>query len=32
MSNDYHFVTRWRVEARIEEVSEILSDPLDLPR
>lgn len=32
MNNRYHFVTRWRVEARIEEVSDILSDPLQLPR
>ena len=30
--NDYHFITRWRLEAKIEEVSDILSDPLTLPR
>jgi hypothetical protein len=30
--NDYVFVTRWRVEATIEEVSEILDDALSLPR
>lgn len=30
--NDYHFVTRWRVPASIEDVNAILSDPLDLPR
>jgi hypothetical protein len=30
--SDYHFITRWRVPARIEEVCDILSDPLDLPR
>ena len=27
-NNDYVFVTRWRVEATIEEVSEILDDAL----
>ena len=26
-TNEYVFVTRWRVEASIEEVSEILDDP-----
>lgn len=31
-SNEYHFVTHWRVEATIEEVARILGDPLDLPR
>ena len=31
-SNDYEFVTRWRVEATPEEVSEILRDGLDLTR
>lgn len=25
-SNDYHFITRWRVEGRVEEVAEILAD------
>ncbi len=31
-NNDYVFVTRWRVEASIEEVSDILDDALSLPR
>jgi hypothetical protein len=31
-TSDYVFVTRWRVEASIEEVSEILDDALSLPR
>jgi hypothetical protein len=31
-NRDYIFVTRWRVEATIEEVAEILDDPLSLPR
>jgi len=31
-SRDYIFVTRWRVEASIEEVSEILDDATSLPR
>ena len=30
--NDYHFVSRWRVQSTIQEVSEILSNALDLPR
>lgn len=28
----YHFVTHWRVEGTMEEVCEILSNALDLPR
>ena len=31
-SNDYHFVTRWRIRATREEVYNILSDESDLPR
>jgi len=31
-SNDYHFVTRWAIPGTCEEVSEVLGDPLDLPR
>jgi hypothetical protein len=31
-SNDYHFVTRWRVEATPQQVWDILDKPLDLPR
>ena len=30
--NEYHFVTNWRVEGTVEQVSDILGDPLDLPR
>ncbi len=30
--NDYHFVSKWKVEARIEEVADILSRAIDLPR
>ncbi len=32
MSNQYAFVTRWRVEGTCGEVADILGDPLDLPR
>ena len=32
MSNQYRFLTRWRLKARIDEVSEILDDPLGLAR
>jgi hypothetical protein len=31
-ANEYHFVTNWRVEGTVEQVSDILGDPLDLPR
>jgi len=31
-TNDYVFVTHWRVEATIAEVAEILDDALSLPR
>ena len=31
-SNDYRFVTRWIVESTCEEVSDVLGNPLDLPR
>jgi hypothetical protein len=30
--NDYHFITRWRVEGTIEEVSDVLDNVADLPR
>lgn len=30
--NDYHFITTWRVRGTPEEVSDVLGDPLDLPR
>lgn len=32
LTNNYHFITRWRVESTIEEISHILNDPLDLVR
>ena len=32
IANDYHFVTRWRVEAACGEVADILGDPTALPR
>jgi hypothetical protein len=32
VSNDYHFVTRWRVRSTPADVAEVLSDPCDLPR
>ena len=32
MSNQYAFLTHWRIKATIEEVSEILDDPLGLAR
>ncbi len=31
-TNNYHFITRWRVKSTIEEVSEILGDPAGLVR
>jgi hypothetical protein len=31
-SNEYHFVTRWRLRATIEEIAQILGDATDLPR
>jgi hypothetical protein len=31
-SNDYHFITRWRVEGTINEVADILKDAAALPR
>lgn len=30
--NEYHFVDRWRVEAEVTEVADILEDALALPR
>jgi len=32
MSNQYEFLTRWRVEGTCGEVADILGDPLELPR
>lgn len=31
-SNDYHFVTRWRVQGTIQEVSDVLGEAEELPR
>lgn len=31
-SNDYHFITNWRIKGSIEEIAEILSDAPDLAR
>jgi hypothetical protein len=31
-ANEYHFITRWRVQASMEEVSSILGNAKDLPR
>jgi hypothetical protein len=31
-SNDYHFITHWRVDSTVEEVAEILANGCDLPR
>lgn len=30
--NDYHFITRWRVQATVEEVITVLGDATGLPR
>jgi hypothetical protein len=32
MSNQYHFITRWRVKGTAEEVFAILSQPVEYPR
>jgi hypothetical protein len=29
---EYHFVTNWRVRGTVQEVSDVLEDPLQLPR
>jgi hypothetical protein len=31
-SNEYHFITHWRVESTLEEINKILGDAPDLPR
>ena len=31
-ANDYRFIDRWRVEATVEEVADIIEDALSLPR
>lgn len=30
--NEYHFITHWRVQAPLEQIYEILDDPMDLVR
>jgi len=30
--NEYHFVSHWRVEATVEEVSDVLGNAVELPR
>jgi len=32
MSNQYHFITRWRVKGATSEVYDIISEPLEYPR
>jgi Polyketide cyclase / dehydrase and lipid transport len=32
VSNEYHFITRWRLRATADEVAEVLRDPRDLTR
>jgi hypothetical protein len=32
MSNDYHFISQWRVEATCGEVADVIGDPLALTR
>ena len=31
-TNDYHFITTWRVKATLEEINTIIGDALSLPR
>ena len=31
-SNEYHFITRWRVQGTADEVYDLISHPLDYPR
>jgi hypothetical protein len=31
-SNEYHFITHWRVEGSVKEVADLLGDALALPR
>ena len=31
-TNDYHFITHWRVKSSLEEINAILGDALSLPR
>ncbi|HJZ49617.1 MAG TPA: SRPBCC family protein [Roseiflexaceae bacterium] len=31
-TNEYHFITRWRLEGRVEEIADIIGDARDLAR
>ena len=31
-ANEYHFVTHWRVEGTVQEVSDVLGEATSLPR
>jgi hypothetical protein len=31
-ANFYHFVTRWHISATMQDIADVLRDPLDLPR
>jgi hypothetical protein len=31
-TNDYHFITHWRVQGTLEEIAEVLADARELPR
>lgn len=32
MSNEYHFITNWRIKGNVKEINEIIADASDLPR
>jgi hypothetical protein len=32
VSNQYHFITIWRLTGTADEVADVLGDPMDLPR
>ena len=32
MTNDYHFITHWHVEGRIEQIYDLIANPMDYPR
>jgi Polyketide cyclase / dehydrase and lipid transport len=32
MTNDYHFLTHWHIEGRIEEVYDLIANPAEYPR
>ena len=31
-TNEYHFITQWRMPGTVEEIADVLADPTDLPR